>query len=53
MAALSRFSDVSEQELNVAIQKAIKENTKIARKHVIKNFKGKKNINLNYSFILL
>ena len=44
MAALSRFSeDVSEEELN-ALQKAIPEKTKIARKHGLKNLKGEKKI---------
>ena len=42
MAALSCFSDVSEEELNALIQKAIPEKTKIAKKFGIKNFKGKK-----------
>ena len=43
MAALSRFSeDVSEEELNALIQKAIPEKTKIARKYGLKNLKGKK-----------
>ena len=42
MAALSRFSDVSEKELNALIQKAILEKTEIARKYGIKNSKGKK-----------
>ena len=45
MAALSRFSeDVSEEELNALIQKAISEKTKIARKYDLKNLKGKKKI---------
>ena len=44
MASLSRFSDdVSEEELNAFIQKAISEKTKIARKYGIRVFKGKKN----------
>ena len=43
MAALSRFSkDVSEEELNALIQKAVPEKTKIARKYGLKNLKGKK-----------
>ena len=44
MAALSRFSeDVSEEELNALIQKAIPEKTKIARnKYGLKDLKGKK-----------
>ena len=43
MEALSRFSeDVSEEELNALIQKAIPEKTKIARIYGLKNFKGKK-----------
>ena len=50
MAALSRFSNVSEEELNALIQNAIPEKTKIARKHGIKNFKGKKK---NYFEILI
>ena len=50
MAALSRFSeDVSEEELNARIQKAIPEKTKIARKCGQKNLKGKKK-NLKYQF---
>ena len=42
MAALSRFSDVSEENLNSLIQKVIPEKTKIERKYGIKRFKGKK-----------
>ena len=43
MAALSCFSeDVSEEELNALIQKAIPEKTKIARKC---GLKGKKKLN--------
>ena len=43
MAALSRLSeDVSEEELNGLIQKAIPEKTKIAKKYGLKNLKGKK-----------
>ena len=53
MAALSRFSeDVSEEELNALIQKAIPEKTKIARKYGLKNLKGKKTKNLKYQFHL-
>ena len=33
MAFLSRFSDVSEKELNALIQKVILEKTKMARKY--------------------
>ena len=36
MAALSRFSDISEEELNAPIQKAIPEKTKTARKYGLK-----------------
>ena len=43
MAAFSCFSeDVSKEELNTLIQKAIPEKTKIARKYGLKNLKGKK-----------
>ena len=43
MAALSHFSeDVSEEELNALIQKAIPEKTKIATKYGLKNLKCKK-----------
>ena len=43
MAALSRFSeDISEEELNALIQKAVPEKTKKARKYGLKNLKGKK-----------
>ena len=42
MASLSRFSDVSEEELNAFIRKAVQEKSKIARKYGIKNFKSKK-----------
>ena len=43
MATLSRFSeDLSEEELNTLIQKAIPAKTKTARKYVLKNLKGKK-----------
>ena len=43
MAAISPFSeDVSEEELNAFIQKAIPEKIKIARKYGLKNLKGKK-----------
>ena len=46
MAALSRFSeDVSEEELNALIQKAIPEKTKIAKKY---GLKGKYKKNLKY-----
>ena len=41
LQSLSRFSeDVSEEEFNALIQKAIPEKTKIARKNGINNFKG-------------
>ena len=52
MAALSRFSkDVSEEELNALIQKAIPEKTKLAKKYGLKNFKGNaKKKNLKYQF---
>ena len=47
MAAFSRFSeDVSEDELNAFIQKAVPEKAKIARKYALKNFKGKEKRNL-------
>ena len=50
-SAVSRFSDVSEEELNVLIQKAFPEKTKIARKYGLKNLKGKKKKkNLKYEF---
>ena len=52
MAALFRFSeDVSEEELNALIQKAIPEKTKIARKYGLKNliYKKKKRI-LKYQY---
>ena len=52
MAFLSRFSDVSEKELNALIQKVILEKTKMARKYgqfIAKNFKGKKKMNLKVS----
>ena len=50
MAAFSRFSeDVSEEELNALIQKAISEKTKIARKYGLKNLKGKKKKNFEVS----
>ena len=43
MAAFSIFSeDVSEEELNVLIQKAIPEKNKIARKYSRRNLKGKR-----------
>ena len=42
MAALSRFSeDVSEEELNALIEKAVPEKTKIVKKYGLKNLKGK------------
>ena len=52
MAAFSRFSeDVSEEELNVLIQTAIPEKTKIAKTYGLKNLKGKKKKkNFNYQF---
>ena len=50
MASLFRFSDVSEEELNALIQKAIPEKSKIARKYGTKNFKGKKKMYLKYRF---
>ena len=48
MPSLSRFSDVSEEELNTYIQKADPEKPKIATKYDIKFFEGKKKINLKY-----
>ena len=43
MAALSRFSeDVSEEDVNALIQKAIPKKTKLARKYELRNLKGKK-----------
>ena len=42
MASISRFSDLSEEELNSLIQKAIPETTKIARKYGIKILKWEK-----------
>ena len=51
MAALSRFSeDVSEEELNALIQKAISEKTKIARKYGLKISKVRKKKNFKYQF---
>ena len=52
MAAFSRFSeDVSEEELNALIQKAIPEKTKRARKYGLKNLKRQeKKKNLKYQF---
>ena len=50
MASLSIFLDVLEKELNALIQKAMLEKTKIARKYGIKNFIGKKKMNLRYQF---
>ena len=54
MAGLSRFSeDVSEEELNALIQKAIPEKNKLASKYGLKNLKVKKksiwSINLTVS----
>ena len=49
-ANLSRFSDVSEKELNALIQKINSVKTKIAKKYGIKNFKGQKKMNLKYQF---
>ena len=50
MAAFSRFSeDVSKEELNALIQKAIPEKTKIARKYGLKNLKGKKEFKISSS----
>ena len=48
MASISRYAEVSEEQLNALIQKAIPKKTKIARKYVIKNFKGKKKMYLKY-----
>ena len=48
MASLSHFSDALEEELSALIQKAAPENTNIARKYGIKNFKSVKNMNLKY-----
>ena len=42
MESLSRFSKVSEEELNALIQKAVPEKSKVATKYDIKIFKGKK-----------
>ena len=43
MAAFSRFlEDVSEEESNAFIQKAVPKKTKIARKYGLKNLKRKK-----------
>ena len=42
--------DVLEEELNALIQKAIPENTKIAKKYGLINLKGKKKNNLKYQF---
>ena len=51
MAALYCFSsDVSEEELNALIQKAIPEKTKISRKYGLKDLKVKKKKNLKYKF---
>ena len=50
MAALCCFSpNVSEEELNALIQKAIPEKTKIAGKYGLKNLKGKKKTNFEVS----
>ena len=48
MASLSNVLDVLEEELNALIQKTMLEKTKIARKYGIKNFIGKKKMNLWY-----
>ena len=51
MVALSRFSeDVSEEDLNALIQKAIPKKTKIARKYDLKNLKDRGKKNLKYQF---
>ena len=47
---LFRFSDVSEEELNALIQKAIPGETKIAIKYNINIFKGKTEMNFKYRF---
>ena len=46
MASLSRFSEVSQEELNTFIQNIIPEK----RNDGLKNFKGKQNMNFNYQF---
>ena len=43
-------SVVSEEELNARIRKVIPGKTKIARKYGLKNFEGKKKMNLKYQF---
>ena len=50
MVSLSHFKDVSEEELNAHIQKAVPEKTKIATKYGIKVSKSKKKMNLKYQF---
>ena len=51
MAAISRFSeDISGEDLNALIQKAIPEKTKKARKCGLKNLKSKKKRILKYHF---
>ena len=45
---ISRFSDVSEEELNALNEKVISEKNKISRKYGLKNFKRKKIMNLKY-----
>ena len=53
MAALCCFSpNVSEEELNALIQKAIPEKTKIAGKYGLKNLKGKKKNNIDLTVSL-
>ena len=42
MALFHFTEDISEEELNALIQKAIPEKTKIAKKYGLKNLKGKK-----------
>ena len=49
MASLSRFQNVSEEELNAFIQKAVPQKTKIATRYDIQIFEGKK-MNLKYQF---
>jgi hypothetical protein len=43
MAASSRFSQVSEDELDCLLDKAIPEKTKVATKYGVRIFKGKIN----------
>ena len=50
MAFLYRFSHVSKEELNALIQNVVPEKTIIAKKYGIKNFRGKKKVNLKYQF---